>query len=36
MRSLLAVAGPRLARRGYSPAVLREACRRAIQGLAGS
>lgn len=26
--SLLAVAGPRLARRGYAPGVVREACRR--------
>ncbi len=30
MRSLLEVAGPRLARRGYAPGVVREACRRAL------
>jgi regulatory protein len=30
MRSLLDVAGPRLARRGYAPAVVREACRRVL------
>jgi regulatory protein len=30
LRSLLQVAGPRLARRGYAPGVVREACRRAI------
>jgi regulatory protein len=30
MRSLLEIAGPRLARRGYSPGVVREACRRAL------
>ena len=30
LRSLLELAGPRLARRGYSPAVVREACRRAL------
>jgi regulatory protein len=30
LRSLLEVAGPRLARRGYSPGVVREACRRAL------
>lgn len=30
LRSLLEVAGPRLLRRGYSPAVVREACRRAL------
>ena len=29
LRSLLEVAGPRLARRGYAPSVVREACRRA-------
>jgi len=29
-RSLLEVAGPRLARRGFSPSVVREACRRAL------
>ena len=32
MRSLLEIAGPRLARRGYGPAVVREACRRALSG----
>lgn len=30
LRSLLEVAGPRLARRGYSQSVVREACRRAL------
>jgi len=30
LRSLLEIAGPRLARRGYAPGVVREACRRAI------
>jgi regulatory protein len=30
MRSLLELAGPRLARRGYAPGVVREACRRAL------
>jgi SOS response regulatory protein OraA/RecX len=30
LRSLLQVAGPRLARRGYSPGIVREACRRAL------
>jgi regulatory protein len=30
LRSLLQIAGPRLARRGYAPGVVREACRRAI------
>jgi regulatory protein len=30
LRSLLEVAGPRLARRGYGTAVIREACRRAL------
>jgi SOS response regulatory protein OraA/RecX len=30
LRSLLDIAGPRLARRGYSSAVIREACRRAM------
>jgi regulatory protein len=30
LRSLLEIAGPRLARRGYTPGVVREACRRAI------
>jgi regulatory protein len=30
LRSLLKIAGPRLARRGYAPGVVREACRRAI------
>jgi regulatory protein len=30
MRSLLELAGPRLARRGYASDVVREACRRAI------
>jgi hypothetical protein len=29
-RSLLAIAGPRLARRGYAPGIVREACRRAL------
>lgn len=32
LRSLLEIAGPRLLRRGYAPAVVREACRRAIAG----
>ena len=31
LRSLLNVAGSRLARRGYSPSVVREACRRALE-----
>jgi regulatory protein len=31
LRSLLEVAGPRLARRGYGMAVIREACRRALR-----
>jgi regulatory protein len=30
MRSLLDIAGPRLARRGYGPATVREACRRLL------
>jgi regulatory protein len=30
LRSLLQIASPRLARRGYAPGVVREACRRAI------
>ncbi len=30
VQSLLEFAGPRLLRRGYSPAVVREACRRAV------
>jgi regulatory protein len=30
LRSLLEIAGPRLARRGYAPGVVREACRRAL------
>jgi regulatory protein len=30
MRSLLDIAGPRLARRGYAPTIVREACRRAL------
>jgi regulatory protein len=30
LRSLLELAGPRLARRGYRPGVVREACRRAL------
>jgi regulatory protein len=30
LRSLLDLAGPRLARRGYAPGVVREACRRAL------
>ncbi|MDQ6919307.1 MAG: RecX family transcriptional regulator [Candidatus Dormibacteraeota bacterium] len=30
LRSLLEIAGPRLARRGYGPGVVREACRRAL------
>jgi regulatory protein len=30
LRSLLQIAGPRLARRGYAPGVVREACRRVI------
>jgi hypothetical protein len=30
MRSLLDIAGPRLARRGYAPSVVREACRRVL------
>ena len=30
LRSLLDIAGPRLARRGYAPAVVREACRRLL------
>lgn len=36
LRSLLEVAGPRLARRGYSPSVVREACRRALGRLPDS
>jgi len=32
LKSLLDVAGPRLVRRGYSPGVAREACRRALAG----
>lgn len=32
LRSLLEVAAPRLARRGYSSRVVREACRRALTG----
>lgn len=32
LRSLLDIAGSRLARRGYSPSVVREACRRALGG----
>ena len=32
MRSLLDIAGPRLLRRGYSPNVIREACRRVLAG----
>lgn len=32
-RALIEVAGPRLLRRGYSPAVVREACRRAVADL---
>ena len=31
LRSLLAIAGSRLARRGYSPSVVREACRRVLE-----
>jgi regulatory protein len=30
LRSLIQIAGPRLARRGYAPGVVREACRRVI------
>ncbi len=33
LRSLLELAGPRLARRGYAPGVVREACRRALTSL---
>lgn len=35
LRSLLTIAGSRLARRGYSPSVVREACRRALESELG-